>query len=275
MKKIVHSLACLAMLGSAHGAFAAYQDVVLAGNPIAYYRFEETTGTTASDSSGSGNDGTYMNGVTLGETGIAGAAAGFDGVNDYVNTPNTVGMDFTLEAWINTTANSPGGVHAWEGDGLLWSDVGGSADDFVVGILDNRLAFTYGDSLTLNDTTVTGGPELNDGEWHHIAVTRDMGVGVALYVDGNLVAAGPANNQILDDNPEIHIGGNTLDSRYFQGLIDEVAYYDRVLTVYELRDRGDAVIAEIPALSPPGMFVLATVIAGLAFAVLARGSASA
>jgi hypothetical protein len=41
-------------------ALAAYRDEVLAENPVAYYRFEETSGTTAIDTTANSNDGTYM-----------------------------------------------------------------------------------------------------------------------------------------------------------------------------------------------------------------------
>ena len=118
-------------------ALAAYQDEVLADNPVAYYRFEETSGTTANDASGNSNSGAYNNGVLLGQPSAPalGNAARFDGVNDYVSTSRTVSTDFTLELWINTTASSLTGSQAYEGNGLVWSDVGGSADDFVMAML--------------------------------------------------------------------------------------------------------------------------------------------
>lgn len=108
-------------------AVAAYQDVVLADHPVAYYRFEETSGTTANDSSGNSNNGTYMNGVVLGQPSapLLGKAGTFDGIAAYVSTLRTVSTDFTLELWINTTASSLTGSFAYEGSGLLWSDVEG------------------------------------------------------------------------------------------------------------------------------------------------------
>src|SRR5204863_977114 len=50
-------------------AHAAYQDVVLGNNPVAYYRLEETSGTTAFDATANHFDATYApnldtNGVT-------------------------------------------------------------------------------------------------------------------------------------------------------------------------------------------------------------------
>ena len=56
-------------------ALAAYQDEVLADNPVAYYRFEETSGTTAFDTANS-NDGSYVNGVLLNQPGAPALADG-------------------------------------------------------------------------------------------------------------------------------------------------------------------------------------------------------
>ena len=56
--------AAAALFSSVQIAGAAYPDIILADNPVAYYRFEETSGTTAIDTANS-NDGTYVNGVLL------------------------------------------------------------------------------------------------------------------------------------------------------------------------------------------------------------------
>lgn len=278
MSRLITFAVCvLCLFGVSNVGLAAYPDEVLADNPVAYYRFEETSGTTANDSSASGtNDGTYVNGVLLNQSGVSsetGLAARFDGSDDYVNTPNSVGGDFTLEAWINTTADSLGGTHAYEGNGILWSDVTGTANDFVVAILDDRLAFTTGNP----DTTVTGGPLLNDGRWHHIVVVRDQGVGVSAYVDGNLIGTGSTNNNALTANSEIHIGGNTLDSQFFEGRIDEVAYYasalgaDRIDAHYDAASLpAVALPAEVPTLDEWAMLLLAFGLGAAAWLMIRR-----
>ncbi len=213
-------------------AFAAYQDEVLADNPVAYYRFEETSGTTAIDTANS-NDGTYTNGVLINQPGAAnlGRAASFDGIDDYVSTPRTVSTNFTLELWIKTTASGLTGTQAYEGNGLLWSDVGGLANDFVVAMLNSGLSFFTGNP----DITVTSATAINDGAWHHLVATRTQGGNVEIFVDGVSRGTTTTNNNPLDGNPFIMIGGNVLDSRYFAGLIDEVAYYPTVLSVDRIR----------------------------------------
>ncbi len=47
-----------------------YDGAVLSLNPTAYYKFDETSGTTVIDSSGNGNNGLYNGGYTLQSQGI-------------------------------------------------------------------------------------------------------------------------------------------------------------------------------------------------------------
>jgi len=232
---------------------AAYQDEVLADNPVAYYRFEETSGTTAFDTANS-NDGSYVNGVLLNQPGAPalGKAASFDGIDDYVSTPRTVSTDFTLEAWVKTTAPSLTGSQSYEGNGLLWSDVGGAANDFAMAMLNNGLSFFTGNP----DVTVTSAVAINDGAWHHLVATRTQGGSVEIFIDGVSQGTATTNNNPLNGNPSIMIGGNVLDGRYFAGLIDEVAYYPSVLSTARIRAHfraGALSTAAVPALRGWGL----------------------
>ena len=205
----------------------------------------------------------YNNGVLLGQPSAPalGNAARFDGVNDYVSTSRTVSTDFTLELWINTTASSLTGSQAYEGNGLVWSDVGGSADDFVMAMLNSGLSFDTGNP----DITVTSAIAISDGRWHHLVATRTQGANVEIFVDGISRGTTTTNNNPLNGNPSIMIGGNVLDSRYFAGLIDEVAYYPRVLSVGRIKAHflAGSSSAAVPAL---GVWALAGLIAFLAMA---------
>src|SRR5439155_2038762 len=122
------------------------------------------------------------------------------------------------------------GSQCYEGNGIFWSDVAGVANDWVVSTLNNKLCFFTGNP----DESIQGATNLNDGKWHHVAVTRSLAGTKILYVDGRQEASGTTNTANLNSNPEIHLGGNTLDNRYFKGTIDEPAMYDRVLTSTEI-----------------------------------------
>jgi hypothetical protein len=222
----------LALLFAAAGSLRAdYMTTVLASNPVSYYRLGEASGPTAFDSSGNAHNGTYLGGVTFGVPGaIVGdpnTAVTFNGTNGHVDTAQVLGNDFSIETWVKTTATSLSGTQAFQGNGLVWSDVGGVANDWILADLNNRAAFFTGNP----DTTISGTTPLNDGNWHYIVATRDKTAGIKrLYVDSVLQATGTTNNNTLNANNRIEIGGNTLDGRYFNGSMDETAYYTSVLT---------------------------------------------
>jgi hypothetical protein len=182
-------------------------------------------------------------------------------------TPRTVATDFTLELWLRTTATSPAGTQAFEGDGLLWSDVGGTANDFVLAALNDRAAFFTGNP----DTTAIGTTPINDGLWHHVVATRTMGGATQLYVDAVLQATGTTNGSPLNALAQIMVAGNTLDSRYFEALVDEVAYYTTVLSPARIQAHFAAGTAP-PAAPVPAFGAgaqLALLVAMLALGLLA------
>src|SRR5262245_9870544 len=74
---------------------------------VAAYAFNATSGTTAVDASGNGNNGVLTNGP-LWVAGKNGNGVSLDGVNDYVNLGNPASLrltgSMTLSAWINSSA---------------------------------------------------------------------------------------------------------------------------------------------------------------------------
>jgi hypothetical protein len=154
---------------------------------------------------------------------------------------NVVGADFSLEAWIRTTASSPTGNQAYEGNGLIWSDYVEPANDFILAILNDQVSFLTGNP----DTSITAGDPVNDGRWHLVVATREQGVIGKLYLDGVEVGSEATSDALLTDNTEIRIGGNVLDGRYYEGSVDEVANYSRVLTGQEILEHRVVGILEV------------------------------
>ncbi len=250
-------------LGQSSAIAGPYEATILSDNPFAYYRFEESAGPTAvnSGSGGSAFNGTLSGGYTLGQAsyGNLGSAIRFNGTNSFVTAPQSVGSgSFTVEAWINTTVNSLSGSFAYEGNGTIWSDVGGGANDWTVSILNNRLSVFTGDT----NTGLTAGPLLNDGNWHYIAAVRDSGNATSLYVNGALVGSYAAGSAALTANPQIKIGANTLDNRYFNGMMDEVAIYQGALTGAQILQHYQS--ASAPANVDESSFTFGLLLAGAA-----------
>jgi len=97
----------------------------------------------------------------------------------------------------------------------------------------NVMAFSGG----LGDTG-DAGPPVDDGEWHHMVAITDVDAvdfGTALYIDGELAATLEAEPGITANGQRVMIGENPdARNRYWNGLVDEVALWDRVLTESEV-----------------------------------------
>lgn len=144
-----------------------------AGSPLSY----STSGTTWTDLSGNGNNGTLTNGIRYSTTN--GGSLVFDGVDDKVSliAGNDFAYgtgDFTVESWIYPTA------FAALGKAIFSQSVSGT----------NYFLFSLGSSgeVSITMTLSGGGTPINGpsnvqlNRWSHVAVTRISGV-VTVYVN--------------------------------------------------------------------------------------------
>lgn len=164
-------------------------------------------------------------------------ALNFDGTNDYVQTdfPGILGNTArTVEAWIKlpTTTSGENLVTTWGSDSV-------NGGRFTVRI--NNVSGSYKLRIENKGGGINGNITLNDGNWHHIAVTYDNSLATnkyKLYVDGSLDVEGnistPTNtvaltNMIIGRRINASFGG------FFNGTIDEVRVWDKALTPAEIQ----------------------------------------
>jgi hypothetical protein len=136
-------------------------------------------------------------------------------------------------AWIKT--DTPGielGAQGYQGSGLIWSDVAGVANDFILAVLGTKLSFFCGNP----DLSVNSDRDVVTGQWVHVAGIRNLQEQkISIYIDGEHERTiDHGNSNPLDAHDVIAVGGNVLDSRYYTGLIDEVRIYDHALTGIEV-----------------------------------------
>ena len=91
-----------------------------------------------------------------------------------------------------------------------------------------------------NDTTAIGGTTLDLGEWYHVAVVYN-GTDIRIYVNGVLDANGAENpyaytGGIYDSSTQFELGHRVASSNYYDGLMDEVAVFNRALSADEVAD---------------------------------------
>lgn len=161
-------------------------------------------------------------------------ALSFDGVNDYVIATRPVQNDFTIEAWIKTSATSLTGSQYFQGNGLIYADVVGELSDFGTSILNNKFCFGVGGTT---DVSIQSTSEVTTGNWIHVAAVRFQSTAIIqVYINGFLESETISTaTQPLSNPLNINFGGNTIESRYYNGLIDEIKIWNVARTQSEIQ----------------------------------------
>ncbi|MGI8905628.1 MAG: LamG domain-containing protein [Candidatus Sumerlaeaceae bacterium] len=164
---------------------------------------------------------------------LGGSALAFDGIDSYVQFARPVQGDFTIEFWFKSTEVTGGDVQWWQGKGLVDGEVPGAADDFGVTLGAGKVLFGIGNP----DVTIQSGVKA-DGAWHHVAATREAASGtIKLYVDGALASSGTAGTQSLTAPPDLRLGSLQTNLGFYDGLLDEVRIWNKVLSSFEIGAR--------------------------------------
>jgi len=236
---------------------------------IAYWNFDETSGTTAFDSAGS-NDGTLLNNAVGGDlptwkptSGKFGGAIRFDALtSDYVQIPDFNYGDsgnFTTSIWTKAETNvaipdsrfqyfwSTGNyretgsfnyyfVSEWDTNGNPGTNVPG---EYKTRIVDDN-------GIDIGNFAFPGSPQ--GGDWRMLTVTYSTTVGMEYYLDGAFVGSkpsivGPVGSSgkdmffgVRSDLSDIRRYGSTdaTDPDQELGLLDDAAIWDFTLSPEEI-----------------------------------------
>jgi hypothetical protein len=203
-----------------------------AGNTKSY----PGSGTTWTDLSGNGKNGTLVNGV--GYSGNNLGSLSFDGVNDVISlgTGNTFFPlpNFTIELWFSsdgttpTTGTLPGLLGLTYGIRLL--------------VYSNSLSYSLDNGSSFTSITSPSSYNFYNSSWHYVAIQANSTTRY-LYINGDLI------NTLLDSwsgttqwpTNDAYIGRDNNDSMYFfRGKIASIKFYNRVLTSQEIRQNYNA-----------------------------------
>ncbi len=195
---------------------------------VGCWKFDESSGTSAYDSSPYGNTGTLVNGPTW-TSGRYGGGLLFDGSNDYVDAGNSsvfnITNSITLSAWIKTNQLY---TNYWR---LIVGKQTHSVYSFFVEWSGNGgyVRFEADNSTTRN---AIAGPEFagSVGEWIFLTGVYDSSDGIMrLYKNGVLFSSGTVSgSKLIGTNIyPVLIGG--YGAQVFNGTIDEVRIYNRVI----------------------------------------------
>ncbi len=199
---------------------------------VGVWLFDEGSGKTAKDSSGKGNDGELMNNPQW-VAGKFGKALEFDGKDDYVNVDDTDelsggdGKKLTVVAWFKTTK-----IDGTDNTPIVTKYLSASEKDWGLTVDSGKLKFAYetvgaGVDFEVNAPSMGGTIELD--KWYHGAFVLD-GTDVKVYLDGTEVAAATIPTETPNTDVNVEIGAVVYRNNYYQGLLDEVAVINAVLS---------------------------------------------
>jgi len=197
---------------------------------VGHWKLDETIGTTASDSSSKGNDGTLtdMDPATDWVPGKIDNALDFDGGNDHVLVPHDPSLSlinqFTVAAW--TYKGSTVGY-----DLVLSKGTSGNNQNYWFGTVGDEITFGFHDG-GFREFKFDANLQVNT--WYHIAaIFNNANDSVRVYLNGTEVKNWSLNEQALTNAEDLYIGRSQY-GEYWDGKLDDVRIYNRVLNENEI-----------------------------------------
>ncbi len=212
---------------------------------VGYWKLDESSGATVSDSSGNGLNGTLYGGATWTGEGQFDGAVDFDGLNDNIAVLDNPALKYnggtnelTLSTWVY--------VDSTEGNGWIiskpWNGVGHYNYQLVI-TSSRQVIFNLS---TTTSASLTTSSTLSNNCWHLITATVDVAREMTIYFDCVRAASGthtiePGLPEYGDANRPLSIGtcyyyDPTWAGSYysFDGKIDDVRIYNRAITADEV-----------------------------------------
>jgi hypothetical protein len=207
---------------------------------VAYWAFDEGTGSTAADSSGNGYTMSLVNGPAW-TAGKLGGALSFNGVNNYALVPSlNLGTNpaVSVSLWLNRTYRVPS-----NGSTVLF--------EFSANFNSSTTGFEFFPDDTCSMAVGLHGnagynlkcyTQPSSGVWHHLVAVYDKSQNAAneitFYLDGVVQAAGSQpdtadNSNLFGTNP-LYLFARGGSQLFAAGTIDDLRIYNRALSAAEV-----------------------------------------
>jgi hypothetical protein len=202
---------------------------------VGWWKFDETDGTTAKDSSGFSHNGKLVGNAGW-SSGKLGGAIKLDGQGSFVRITNraafNMGNQVTVAGWVN--------VHSVPSEWMAIATKGDNAWRLSMMMQERRFHFSVND---WNLVQLNGNVVVEPDTWHHVAGVYD-GREIRLYVDGKLDSKQSWTQGIGRNNAEVLIGENAeRKGRCFDGLLEDVRIYNYALSQSEIKALAGSQIA--------------------------------
>lgn len=188
---------------------------------VGWWKFDETEGTTAKDSSDGNHNGTLIGNAKWTQGKINGAID-LDGKGSFVQIADksafNIAGQITIACWANIrSVPSEYMAIVTKGDGSWRLSTAQQGRKF------------HGSVNNYNSIVLDGSTEVPANEWHYVALVYNSEE-VRIYVDGRLDAAKPWKGGIALNDFDVLVGENAeKKGRFFDGLIDDVRIYNYAL----------------------------------------------
>ncbi len=195
---------------------------------VAHWSLDDGSGTTASDMSGNGHDGT-IGGTVKFVAGQSGMALDFDGTSTYIDmNDEIVRGTWSLTMWLK-----PRDIPYSSGYYAVMHTDAWSAGTPHVHLRASTSLFNVDTNSGPNISSTTA---LQADEWYHCAYTvlHEAGANSAkIYLNSVMEAEGEGGTVESYFGP-LNFGAWTNNQRFYHGLMDDIRVYDHVLSEAEL-----------------------------------------
>ncbi|BFT94531.1 hypothetical protein MNSC_05390 [Minisyncoccus archaeophilus] len=203
---------------------------------VSHWKFDEGTGATAYDSFNV-NNGNLVDGV-IRKTPVdcvLGGCVLLDGVNDYIYVPDNPSLDMepgystTIYAWVKTSKSGQQRV-------VAKYTAGQGGYSFMVNS-EGRLRITNNNGYGVNNNSISN-QTIPLNTWTNIVATMSSGSVAKLFINGQEViylTQDIFSSINLSNENSFNIGAREdLVTDWFQGVIDDMRFYDRALSLEEI-----------------------------------------
>jgi len=195
-------------------------------------------GTTWTDLSGRGNNGTLTNGPTYSSSN--GGSIVFDGTNDYINIPNATNLNnlgsqnFTVSMWVYRVTNPPAG------NGEMLYQSSNTDNGFLICISGANFRIELRDNQSTNSSVVGVSDVFTAGTWNNVVLSK-QGTTYTGYSQGISKGSFTSYQDVSTSTGYVNIGmTDWWGDSFWEGNISQVQVYNRALTASEIQQNYTA-----------------------------------
>ena len=212
----------------------------LTSNLIAYYKMDETSGNMI-DSVNAYN--MTVNGALQGQSGLLGNSYYFNGTSDYCTGSSPLdeitGDSLTITAWVKFDT-----IHSGQSDQVIWMDRGSTGDKNGAWIIKRQTGYNYTSAGYVFWNSSSSVPDVDivlvKDTWYLMTCQMVLKSGSQDYRPNTNASAlqnytnHVRSNDGFNNGNTSYIGRYFSTSKYFEGFMDEIYIWNKILTQSEL-----------------------------------------